>query len=320
MRANSRPTNPSPTVAASSGRDSGYPWHDSAYRHSGLQQHDRLSDTHRNVRRQQAPAQLPLSSTSSGRFPICGVSAPTSCSRFRSTKRKTDPSLGYDGSDYFSPDFPYVVTDPAVLTHHLATINGLLQAKGFAPIALQISPWARSTQGSGRPVSCVWHRGRCSTSSTTTPADSASTASPTTCHVLLGSLPQRRQQQYSLYFTDQDLAPADSPSRCGTTTFGSFFINNALYYISEFHVDGFRYDEISDLLSMNCDSGWSFCCDLTNTLRFVKPRLLQNAEFWPCEFGNYPKSASPSSLRSPTAARDSTSCSTMVCAAPCAAL
>ena len=36
---------------------------------------------------------------------------------------------------------------------------------------------------------------------------------------------------------------------------------------------------------MNQDSGWTFCCDLTNTLRYVKPRLLQNAEFWPCEFG-----------------------------------
>jgi len=41
---------------------------------------------------------------------------------------------------------------------------------------------------------------------------------------------------------------------------------------------------------MNCDSGWSFCRDLTNTLRFIKPRLLQNAEFWPGEVGNYPKS------------------------------
>ena len=68
-----------------------------------------------------------------------------------------------------------------------------------------------------------------------------------------------------------------------------FIINSARYYIQEFHVDGFRYDEISALLSMNQDSGWSFCCDLTNTLRYVKPRLLQNAEYWPFEFQNYPR-------------------------------
>ena len=62
-------------------------------------------------------------------------------------------------------------------------------------------------------------------------------------------------------------------------------------YIDEFHVDGFRYDEISALLSMNEDSGWSFCCDLTSTLRYIKPRLLQNAEYWPYEFQNYPRPA-----------------------------
>jgi 1,4-alpha-glucan branching enzyme len=42
---------------------------------------------------------------------------------------------------------------------------------------------------------------------------------------------------------------------------------------------------------MNRDSGWSFCRNLTDTLRYVKPRLLQNAEYWPGEFGDYPKSS-----------------------------
>jgi 1,4-alpha-glucan branching enzyme len=42
---------------------------------------------------------------------------------------------------------------------------------------------------------------------------------------------------------------------------------------------------------MNEDSGWSFCCDLTSTLRYIRPRLLQNAEYWPYEFQNYPRPA-----------------------------
>ena len=50
---------------------------------------------------------------------------------------ETDPSMGYNGADYFSPDFPYVVTDPAALNGYLATINGLLAAKGFLPLGLQ---------------------------------------------------------------------------------------------------------------------------------------------------------------------------------------
>src|ERR1700741_425022 len=42
---------------------------------------------------------------------------------------ETDPSMGYDGADYFSPDFPYVINDTAALTAHLATVNGLLAAQ-----------------------------------------------------------------------------------------------------------------------------------------------------------------------------------------------
>jgi 1,4-alpha-glucan branching enzyme len=48
---------------------------------------------------------------------------------------ETDPSLGYNGADYFSPDFPYVVSGPA-LSGYLSTINRLLAAKGFSPLAL----------------------------------------------------------------------------------------------------------------------------------------------------------------------------------------
>jgi hypothetical protein len=44
-----------------------------------------------------------------------------------------------------------------------------------------------------------------------------------------------------------------------------FIINTTRHYIDEFHADDFRYDQISDLISMNCDSGWSFCRDLANT-------------------------------------------------------
>ena len=94
----------------------------------------------------------------------------------------------------------------------------------------------------------------------------------------------------SLYFTDQDRGTGGLSFALWKNDVCQFLINNALYHVGEFHVDGFRYDEISDLISMNCDSGWTFCRNLTGTLRYVKPRLLENAEFWPSEVGNYPKS------------------------------
>jgi 1,4-alpha-glucan branching enzyme len=204
---------------------------------------------------------------------------------------ETDPSLGYDGADYFSPDFPYVVTDPSALAQYLATINGLLQAKGRSPLSLH-----DIVSGSAQLKALV-----------------------DLCHVYGiafifdvvynhagGFSPDNRSDDQCLYFYDRAVAGDNNNSLyftnedrgTGGLSFAlwnndvrQFLINNAVYYVEEFHADGFRYDEISDLISMNCDSGWSFCCDLTNTLRYIQPRLLQNAEFWPGEVANCPRSS-----------------------------
>ena len=50
---------------------------------------------------------------------------------------ETDPSMGYNGADYFSPDFPYVVSGQAALSGYLTTINRLLAAKGISPMGIQ---------------------------------------------------------------------------------------------------------------------------------------------------------------------------------------
>ncbi len=56
-----------------------------------------------------------------------------------------------------------------------------------------------------------------------------------------------------------------------------FLIDNARFYIDEYHVDGFRYDEVTVIDRFG---GWQFCQDLTDTLRFVKPSIPQIAEYW----------------------------------------
>ena len=204
---------------------------------------------------------------------------------------ETDPSMGYNGADYFSPDVPYVVSGPAALSGYLATINRLLAAKGFPPLALEdLAPGpaqlkamvdlchlygiavvfdvaynhAGGFQGDDQSL-YFWDRA--------------------------GNTSDNNQ---SLYFTDQGLAGGLSFALWNNDV-REFIINSARYYLTEFHVDGFRYDEISALLSMNEGSGWSFCSSLTDTLRFLKPRLLQNAEYWPSEYG-----APRSSLVAPT--------------------
>ena len=59
-------------------------------------------------------------------------------------ENEDQPSLGYDGSDFFSPAITYAVYDPAVLAGYLTTINRLLAAKGFAPMTIaDITPATR---------------------------------------------------------------------------------------------------------------------------------------------------------------------------------
>ena len=88
----------------------------------------------------------------------------------------------------------------------------------------------------------------------------------------------------SLYFIDRGMA--------GGLSFAlwkhevrQFLIDNASFWLGEYHVDGFRYDEVSALLANNETAGWGFCQDLTGTARFIKSRALQNAEYWPSEYG-----------------------------------
>jgi 1,4-alpha-glucan branching enzyme len=105
----------------------------------------------------------------------------------------------------------------------------------------------------------------------------------------------------SIYFWDREAVPSPATNNeslfftnvsvVGGLSFAlwkqevcQFLIDNASFFINEFHVDAFRYDEISLLLQANQPTGWTFCQNLTNTLRYIKDRLLQNAEYWPGEF------------------------------------
>jgi 1,4-alpha-glucan branching enzyme len=198
---------------------------------------------------------------------------------------ESDPSLGYNGADLFSPDLPYQASGPA-LSQYLTTVNRLLNQKGFPPINV-----SDITTGPGQLKALV-----------------------DLCHVYgiavvldvvynhAGGFDGDDRSLYfwdravnngdnnqSLYCTDQDRGTGGLSFALWNDDVWQFLINNAKYYLEEFHVDGFRYDEISGLLSMNKDSGFSFCRDLTDTLRSVKPRLIQNAEYWPFEFNDYPR-------------------------------
>ncbi|MDB5342932.1 MAG: glycoside hydrolase family 13 domain protein [Schlesneria sp.] len=81
---------------------------------------------------------------------------------------------------------------------------------------------------------------------------------------------------HSLYFTDQGWA--------GGLIFAfwkrevrQFLIDNAAFFINEYHVDGFRFDEVTVI---DRYGGWEFLQNLTDTLRSQKPSAPLIAEYW----------------------------------------
>ena len=190
---------------------------------------------------------------------------------------KTVPTEGYNGTDYFSPDTPYVAA-PANLPAYLTTINSLRAAKGAPPL----------------------------TTDAITAGPDQLRALVDLCHlygiavvfdVVYNHAGGFEGDDESLFFWDRRPTGNNNDSQyftdvgfVGGLSFAlwnadvrQFLINSAQYYADEFHIDGIRYDEVSAIIGLNGSSGIGFVRDLTGTMRFVRPRFVQNAEFWPVD-------------------------------------
>lgn len=185
-------------------------------------------------------------------------------------------SLGYNGTDYFSPEMAYGVAD-AELAPYLERANALLTERGLAPYGLddlhgemnQLKALVDLCHVSGLAVifDLVFnHAGGDFGDQTLWFFD--------------------RQQGIevpkwwnSLYFSDQTWAGGvvfnfqSDPVR-------AFLIDNAKFLLDEYRVDGFRFDEISVIDHNSYGRGWDFCQELTQTLRHHRPSALLHAEYW----------------------------------------
>jgi 1,4-alpha-glucan branching enzyme len=197
-----------------------------------------------------------------------------------------NPSLGYNGADYFSPDTLYTEYNPAKLAQRLATINGLLASRGLpAMTAAQITGGASQIKA----MVDLCHLYGIAVVFDVVYNHAGGFVGDDEC-LYFWDRGATGNNNDSLYFTDCGMA--------GGLAFAlwkqevrQFLIDNARSWINECHADGFRYDEISKLLADDAGNGWSFCQDLTGTIRFIKNRVIQNAEYWPSEY-----SASVSSI------------------------
>ena len=183
----------------------------------------------------------------------------------------TEHSLGYNGSDYFSPEMEYLVEDDNELKNYLAAANRLLAMHDKAPLTLaDIRPGPNQL----KVIIDICHLNGIAVLFDVVYNHAGGGFDDQSMYFL-----DRRvfhSNNDSLYFTDQGWA--------GGLIFAywrdavrQFLIDNACYFLTEYHVDGFRYDEVSVI---DNHGGWRFCQDLTSTVRARKPEALQIAEYW----------------------------------------
>ena len=69
--------------------------------------------------------------------------------------------------------------------------------------------------------------------------------------------------------------------RFGTIPSAQFLRDNAAFFLNECHVDGFRYDEVSQVSTAGKGAAGPSAAADRQGARPERPRRLQNAEFWP---------------------------------------
>lgn len=197
-------------------------------------------------------------------------------------------SLGYNGVDYFSPETDYGVRDTdSALTTYLESINQQLLAINpkFKPYRLQdIQGTANQLKvmidmchvyGIAVLLDVVYNHAGGDFAGGDMPPDQDKSLYFFDCK-------PRGNQNDSLYFTDRGWA--------GGLVFAywhdnvkQFLIDNAKFYLTEYHCDGFRYDEVSVIKNEGGEHGWLFCQYITDTCHSIKPEAIHIAECWPVE-------------------------------------
>jgi 1,4-alpha-glucan branching enzyme len=180
-------------------------------------------------------------------------------------------SLGYNGTDYFSPEMDYQVEADAALVRYLATANHLLADHGQSPLALaDLRPGPNQLKA----VVDLCHLNGIAVIFDVVYNHAGGGFDDQSMYFMDRRVPHSNAD--SLYFTEQGWA--------GGLVFDfrqdfvrQLLIDNARFLLEEYHADGLRYDEVSVI---DNHGGWRFCQDLSGTVRYAKPEAVQLAEYW----------------------------------------
>ncbi|HET8924271.1 MAG TPA: alpha-amylase family glycosyl hydrolase [Candidatus Acidoferrum sp.] len=185
----------------------------------------------------------------------------------------TEFSLGYNGTDYYSPENEYAEADEANLQSYFNQVNTILQQAGQPGYSgidvlrgsdnqLRALVDVCHVYGIGVILDVVYNH--------------AGGGFDDNSMWFLDRMPFGNAND-SLYFTDQGWAGGEVFAYWNNDV-KQFLIDNARFFYEEYRIDGFRFDEVS---VMDRFGGWLTCQDITDTLRAKKPEAIQIAEYWP---------------------------------------
>jgi len=187
---------------------------------------------------------------------------------------QTEFSLGYNGTDYFSPEMDFAVND-AALAPYAEAVNRLLDAKGLPRYRnadlhgetnqLKALVDLAHVHGLAVVFDLVYnHAGGDFGDESLYFFDRQSTDGG---------------HRNSLYFTDKGHA-GGLVFDFGKPEVRDFLIQNAKFFLDEYRVDGFRHDQVSVIDHDGAPHGWRFCHDLNSTLHAHRPGSFDKAEYW----------------------------------------
>ncbi len=188
----------------------------------------------------------------------------------------TPRSMGYNGSDLFSPEMDYeVLPDDPALDRYLALANRLLTQKGKATLTRSVL--AVGVNQMKALVDICHHYGIAVILDVVYNHASGDVAGQSESLYFFDRAAGHDPND-SLYFTEQDhTGPVFAFWK---EEVRQFLIDNATFFADEYHVDGFRYDQVTVIDKQNAGSGWLFCQQLNATLHARHPALLNIAEYW----------------------------------------
>jgi 1,4-alpha-glucan branching enzyme len=185
----------------------------------------------------------------------------------------TSFSMGYNGTDLYSPENDFAESDAAKLQAYAASANTILQGRGQPPYgSVDV---LRDTDNQLRALIDICHVYGIAVLFDVV-YNHAGGGFDDSSIWFLDRMPNGNAND-SLYFTDQGWAGGEVFAYWNNDV-KQFLIDNARFLYQEYRIDGLRFDEVS---VMDRFGGWGTCQDLTATLRAEKPGAVQIAEYWP---------------------------------------